>query len=80
MYRCIGQIKDNHGHVTRCSNTSETPTNPNKPHWGYLCHACANRPPERHSAVKPVFDIPDIDFRNQWEETAGAGDGYTPSA
>lgn len=76
-YQCIGQIRDNHGNLSRCSHTSCTPTYPDKPNWGYLCPWCANRPPERFSRV--YNGLPDVDApdpRNEPSETAGAGDGY----
>jgi len=57
-YTCIGKHRDNHGHMVECTNTSETPTNPARPEWGYLCSDCANaRPNGRPSFLPEQIDL-----------------------
>lgn len=58
--RCIGKSKDQHGNVSQCSHTSETPTNPARPEWGFLCPDCANAAPNRNS--RPQYHVEEIDL------------------
>lgn len=77
MFRCIGQTRDKQGNLTQCAMMSDKPSVPDKPEWGFLCSACANRPPERFSRVSNGIEELDLEeFKNQVDETAGAGDGY----
>lgn len=73
-YRCIGHITGPHGRITECQNTSDTPINPLRPDWGYLCPSCANRPPERRAKLQ--VELPEADPPNPSVETAGSSDGY----
>ena len=69
MLRCIGQSKDNHGEITQCSNTSETPTNPKWPDV-FLCRSCANALPNRNSRPQYQIELLDLDKPNDpLEET-----------
>lgn len=47
MYRCIGQSASK----GRCTNERETPSNPDRPEWGFLCSECANAPANRNSPM-----------------------------
>lgn len=69
MYQCIGKRLGPHGEVKQCTATSETPTNPAKPQWGWLCSECANAPTK---LPQLTLEIPDIDKPNRWEETENA--------
>ncbi len=73
--RCIGKSKDQHGTVSQCSHTSETPTNPARPEWGFLCPDCANAAPNRNSRPQYHVELPDVDKPNY--EDAGS-DLYGP--
>lgn len=46
MYTCIGRYRvRNHagekGELVQCFRTSETPSNPYRPEWGFICETCA---------------------------------------
>jgi hypothetical protein len=50
LYRCIGQHRerehsDSKPILVRCTNESETPSNPNHPEWGFLCAKCSGEAP-----------------------------------
>jgi hypothetical protein len=44
------------GELVRCENTSETPTNPDKVHWGWLCPTCANEPSKGAPPLQEAFN------------------------
>ena len=61
MYQCIGQRyvkkhEGDRGQMVRCTNVSETPSNPDKPAWGWLCHDCASAPSIRNSPKTESFN------------------------
>ena len=60
MFQCIGQQRvqkheADRGQLVRCTNESSTPTNTNKPEWGWLCPACSGAPAVKNSP-KEVFN------------------------
>ena len=61
MYTCIGKRHDSHGQVIKCSNTSDVPTNPDRPEWGFLCAACLGT---RYGHQPLQVDLPDADKPN----------------
>jgi len=42
-FRCIGR-KQVGRDLIRCENTSNEPSYPDKPQWGWLCPSCAGAP------------------------------------
>lgn len=57
-YTCIGKRRGQHGEILPCTNTSEKPTNAERPDWGFLCTQCSGSPVSR----KPLtLDLPDMD-------------------
>lgn len=61
-YICIGKYQGAHGQLLPCTNTSEVPTNPDRPEWGFLCSDCANSKPNR----RPILEVeqPEVDKPN----------------
>lgn len=55
-YQCIGRSRVG-AELVRCTNESETPTNPDKPDWGWLCGACANAPAARNSPMTEAINV-----------------------
>jgi hypothetical protein len=61
-YRCIGhqQVREHAGQpskLVQCTNESETPTNIDKPSWGFLCPQCSNAAPR---GAKPFEDAVNV--------------------
>ena len=57
IYTCIGKRKDSHGRPFQCTNTSETPSNPARPDFGYLCSECLGT-----QYGRPVVQIETVDM------------------
>jgi hypothetical protein len=77
LYRCIGQHRerehsDSKPILVRCTNESETPSNPNHPEWGFLCAKCSGEAPhgpretEERTNVGAVQCDPE-EYRDQME-------------
>lgn len=62
MFTCIGKRRGPHGEIAACTNTSEIPSNPARPDWGFLCSDCANAKPNRRPRIS--LEIPDVDPPN----------------
>jgi hypothetical protein len=87
QYQCIGQRRvklhaGEKGKLVRCENSSEAPSNPDKPSWGYLCSECASST-SKHEELAEQFNA----LANQQDVTefrdhisagfaAGASRGY----
>lgn len=61
MFRCIGQKRVRRhtadlGELVRCTNESETPTNPARPEWGWLCPSCSSAPAIGANALEEAFN------------------------
>jgi len=61
MFACIGKRKGQHGRPEACTNTSETPSNPARPDWGYLCPPCLGT---QYGRPSYHVDLPDLDKPN----------------
>jgi hypothetical protein len=59
MFTCIGKRKGAHGRLEGCTNTSETPSNPSRPDWGYLCPTCLGT---QYGRTTLTLDLPDVDM------------------
>ena len=64
IYTCIGKRKGEHGHPFQCTNTSPTPSNPDRPEWGFLCVQCSST---RYGRAPLQVDLPDEDKPNARE-------------
>jgi len=58
FYTCIGKRRGQHGNIAGCINTSENPSVPARPEWGYLCTECSKSPAHVRELV---LDLPDFD-------------------
>jgi hypothetical protein len=61
MYQCIGQHRvklheSDRSRLIRCANISETPSNPDRPEWGWLCSNCSGAPPVPNSPRAEEFN------------------------
>ena len=90
-YRCIGHHRINNRRndrteLVQCEKESETPSNPDKPEWGYICADCANELPH----ARKEYEEPDnlgaaqcdpAEFRDQIAAgfASGARRGYEDS-
>ena len=63
-YICVGKRKDAHGKLFQCTNTSDAPSNPNRPEWGFLCVECSST---RYGRSPLQIDKPDRDNPNEYE-------------
>ena len=55
-FQCIGQKRvsqhaGDRSQLVRCNNESDTPSNWDRPEWGYLCTACSGAPPVAYSPM-----------------------------
>jgi hypothetical protein len=64
MFTCIGRRKDGQGKPRECTNTSEVPSNSNRPEWGYLCPLCLGT---QYGRAQIHVEIPDMDKPNARE-------------
>ena len=64
MYNCIGKRKGEHGSIFQCTNTSDTPSNPSRPEWGFLCPTCSGI---QYGRPAIQLDLPDVDHPNARE-------------
>jgi hypothetical protein len=64
MFTCIGKRKDHRGRPESCTATSETPTNPARPEWGYLCPTCLGT---QYGRPQISLDLLDLDKPNAVE-------------
>lgn len=61
MYRCIGQKRvrlheSDKERLVRCANESDTPSNKERPEWGFICKECIESPPVQHSPMVERFE------------------------
>jgi hypothetical protein len=64
IYTCIGKRKGEHGKPFQCTATSETPSNPNRADWGFLCFECSST---RYGRSPLHVEAPDGDTPNEYE-------------
>ena len=84
IFQCIGQKytqehADAQRKLTRCMNTSPTPTRADKPEWGYICPECANAPANRSNGQAReevnvgALQVDPDEYRDQAESSFAAG-------
>lgn len=74
IYTCIGKRKVGK-EIVSCTNTSPTPSKPERPEWGFLCSQCLGTQYGRPSVN---VDLPDIDKPNAPELEAYEMEGFNP--
>src|SRR5580692_10096870 len=91
-YRCIGQRKINNHRtdrteLVRCTVESETPNNPNRPEWGFLCLQCSGEAPKGPKVYEEPLNLSAMqcdpsEYRDQIAAgfASGARRGYEDSS